>query len=164
MALSKTRKWITSLSEQVWPRHANPWSVVTRFAAIPAMIMAVWSREWLEWWSLLPIGMVVVWLAINPFAFSRIEKPVHWISKGIFGERLWLTGACQISNRSTLRVLVFLGVVGIVVMAWGLYAYNVTACALGAIVTTVAQLVRIALFARIYDVHSTSIPAEKPML
>jgi Family of unknown function (DUF6653) len=29
------------MDEAVWRRHANPWSVYTRFAAIPAMILAV---------------------------------------------------------------------------------------------------------------------------
>ena len=28
-----------------WMRHANPWSVWTRFAVLPLLILAVWSRE-----------------------------------------------------------------------------------------------------------------------
>jgi hypothetical protein len=36
------------MTEDAWKRHANPWSVWTRFAAIPLMILAIWSRVWLE--------------------------------------------------------------------------------------------------------------------
>jgi hypothetical protein len=28
-----------------WMRHANPWSVWTRFAVLPLLILAVWSRD-----------------------------------------------------------------------------------------------------------------------
>jgi Family of unknown function (DUF6653) len=35
-----------------WMRHANPVSVWTRFAVLPLMALAVWSREWIGWWSL----------------------------------------------------------------------------------------------------------------
>jgi hypothetical protein len=30
------------MTDEMWRRHANPWSVYTRFAAFPAMILAVW--------------------------------------------------------------------------------------------------------------------------
>jgi hypothetical protein len=35
------------MTDDAWQRHANPWSVWTRFAAIPLMILAIWSRVWL---------------------------------------------------------------------------------------------------------------------
>ena len=50
------------MSDEAWKRHANPWSVWTRFAAIPLMILAIWSRLWLGWWCLVPITAVIVWL------------------------------------------------------------------------------------------------------
>ena len=46
------------LTDEVWQRHANPWSVYTRIP-IPALLaLAVWSRTWIGRWSLLPIGVV----------------------------------------------------------------------------------------------------------
>jgi hypothetical protein len=30
--------------------------------AIPATILAIWSRAWVGWWSLVPVAVVVVWL------------------------------------------------------------------------------------------------------
>ena len=32
------------MTNEAWQRHANPWSVYTRFAAIPAGLLAIWSR------------------------------------------------------------------------------------------------------------------------
>lgn len=153
MTTAEHTDWIARLSEEAWPRHANPWSVITRFAAIPAAIIAIWSRQWLGWWSLLPTALVVMWLAINPFAFSPIQNPSHWISKGIFGERLWLARTGLTENKFVLRALVVVGMLGIIVVGWGLYTYDVAACVIGAVITTAAQLVRIYLFARIYDTH-----------
>ena len=48
------------MNDEAWRRHANPWSVYTRFAAIPAMILAVWSRVWIGWWALIPALLVAV--------------------------------------------------------------------------------------------------------
>jgi hypothetical protein len=45
------------MTDDVWRRHANPWSVYTRFAAIPPLIMAIWSRTWIGLWCLLPIAL-----------------------------------------------------------------------------------------------------------
>jgi len=53
--LMKTLAQITrvlGMTDEAWQRHANPWSVYTRFAAIPAMILAIWSRVWISWWAL----------------------------------------------------------------------------------------------------------------
>jgi hypothetical protein len=33
------------MSDEVWRRHAHPWSVCTRFAAIPPLVLAIWSRD-----------------------------------------------------------------------------------------------------------------------
>jgi hypothetical protein len=76
------------MDDEGWRRHANPWSVYTRFAAIPALILAVWSRTWIGWWSLLPIAGVVLWLFINPHLFPPVSSNHSWATRGIYGERL----------------------------------------------------------------------------
>ena len=35
------------MSDDVWFRHANPWSGWTRFSTYPLFILAFWSRGWL---------------------------------------------------------------------------------------------------------------------
>jgi hypothetical protein len=53
------------MTDQARKKHANPWSVWTQFAAIPAFELAVSSREWIGWWSLAGVALVVVWLWLN---------------------------------------------------------------------------------------------------
>jgi hypothetical protein len=84
------------MRDEMWKRHANPWSVWTRFAAIPAFMLAIWSRVWLGWWSLIPISLVVIWLCLNVFVFSPLTTPRSWASKGIYGEKLWLSKRSEI--------------------------------------------------------------------
>ena len=112
---------------EFWRRHANPWSVWTRFAAIPAVIMAVWSRSWLGWWALLPVAVVVVWLVINPIAFRPVHQPTAWVSKAVYGQQIWLTQRDQVpvEYRTILRWLVALGIAGLLFIAWGLWTLDV---------------------------------------
>lgn len=63
------------MTDEMWLRHADPWNVWTRFAAIPAFILAVWSRVWIGWWSLIPIALVILWLSLNVFVFPPITSP-----------------------------------------------------------------------------------------
>src|SRR5690349_18375174 len=117
--ISQLRLWASQLADKAWRRHANPWSVYTRFAAIPVGIAAVWSKEWLGWWSAIPIALVILWLVINPLAFAPVDKPVHWISKGIYGERRWLRGGPVIKgHRFLLNGLVIAGFVGLLLIVW----------------------------------------------
>ena len=71
------------MTDEAWRRHANPWSVYTRFAAIPALILAIWSRVWIGWWALVPVAVVLVWLWINPHVFAAVTQPRSWAAKGI---------------------------------------------------------------------------------
>jgi hypothetical protein len=77
------------LSGDTWMRHANPWSVWTRFAVLPMLAVAVWSRDWIGWWSLVPIALTLVFLMINPLLFKPPRSTRNWASKAVFGERIW---------------------------------------------------------------------------
>lgn len=109
------------MTDEAWRRHANPWSVYTRFAAIPAMILAIWSRVWVGW-ALVPVAVVIVWLLLNPLVFPAVTTPRSWAAKGIYGEKLWLVDRSQVprSYRVVLRWLIVLGSVGFVLLGWGL--------------------------------------------
>ena len=72
-----------------WMRHANPVSVWTRFAVLPLLAVSVWSRDWIGWWSLIPIGLSLVFMFVNPVLFSAPSSTRHWASKAVFGERIW---------------------------------------------------------------------------
>ena len=72
-----------------WMRHANPVSVWTRFAVLPLLAVSVWSRDWIGWWSLIPIGLSLVFMIANPVLFSTPSSTRNWASKAVFGERIW---------------------------------------------------------------------------
>jgi len=140
------------MSDEVWRRHANPWSVWTRFAAIPAMIIAIWSRSWLGWYALVPVAVVMVWLWLNPRVFSPVE-PITWAARGIYGERMWVHEPERIpeSEKSALRLLAVPGLVGFALLVWGLFALKVGPTIAGAAIIVVGQLWRIDRLGRIYD-------------
>jgi hypothetical protein len=54
-----------------WLRHANPVSVWTRFAVLPLLAISIWSRDWIGWWSLVPIVLSLVFMMINPLLFPK---------------------------------------------------------------------------------------------
>lgn len=145
--------------DEMWRRHANRWSVYTRFAAIPAAIVAGWSRVWLDWWAAVPLGVVVLWLIVNPFIFKPINTPTHWIEKGILGEQLWLRRSEAAGPyKWSLRVLLFLGFGGLAGMIAGIIALNPWLAIGGALVVIVAQIVRIRRFADVYNLCVTRSP------
>ncbi len=146
------------MDDDTWRRHANPWSVWTRFAAIPAMLLAIWSRTWIGWWSLVPILAVVVWLFVNPWAFPPVDELRGWTAKGIYGERAWLRDRTIVpaDHRAVLRLLVVLGSAGFAMIVWGLLVLDVWPTVFGATLVVVAQLWRIDRFTRLWDESARS--------
>ena len=132
-----------AMSDAVWMRHANPWSVWTRFSCLPLIVLAIWSRVWLGWWALLPITLACLWTWWNPRAFPPPEKTDNWASKGTFGERVFL-------NRRTVpipdhhvrwaMVLGFGSAVGIIPLVWGLWSLDVTMTLLGLVLVVLPKI------------------------
>lgn len=141
------------LSDQAWRRHANPWSVWTRFAAIPAMILAIWSRVWLGWWSLAGVAAVVVWLVVNPFVFAPVAEPNGWASRGIYGEKLCLTDRARmpLDYRVVIRRLIGVALVGAGFLAVGLWRLDPWPVLYGTTLVVLAQLWRIDRMGFLYE-------------
>ena len=89
MTLEKQIAKIFNLKNDNWMKHANPWSIWTRFATLPFLILAIWSRIWLSWYSLIPILVLVLWLIINPTLFKKPKTFDNWGSKSVLGEKFW---------------------------------------------------------------------------
>ncbi|MFI6603371.1 DUF6653 family protein [Nonomuraea sp. NPDC050536] len=140
------------MTDEAWKRHANPWSVWTRFAAIPAMILAIWSRTWIGWWALAAVALVIVWLVVNPHAFRAIEHPGSWTARGIYGEKLWLKDRSLVKgdHRKVQRLLVTVGSAGFVLLAYGLIALQVWPTVFGATLVILGQLWRIDRLGQLY--------------
>ena len=82
-----------AMDDTTWARHASPWSVWTRVLSLPPLLAAIWSHAWLGWWAVVPIGIIVLWLWLNPRLFAPPEHTDTWASKATFGERVWLNRA-----------------------------------------------------------------------
>lgn len=143
------------MTNEAWQRHTDPWSVWTRFVAIPLTLLAIRSRAWFGWWSLLPIGAVAVWLFINPRAFPPVREPRGWAARGIYGEhaRVQDRDLLPPDHRKVLRLLVTLGVIGFGMILWGLIALEVWPTVHGTTLVAVAQLWRIDRFGWLWDRH-----------
>lgn len=143
------------MNDEAWRRHANPWSVWTRFAAIPLMLLAIWSRTWIGWWCLVPVAAVVVWLFVNPKAFPPVDEPRSWAARGIYGERAWVRDRDLVppDHRGVLRLLVSLGTIGFGMILWGLIALQVWPTVFGTTLIVLAQLWRIDRFNWLWERH-----------
>jgi hypothetical protein len=111
------------MDDEAWARHANPWSVWTRVISLPLLMLAVWSRIWIGWWSLLPIAGVILWLWINPRAFPPPRSTDNWASKGVLGKRVWLNRRqvpVPAHHRLMPNILSTFSAAGAVIFIWGL--------------------------------------------
>ena len=134
---------IMGMTDEVWARHASPWSVATRFTILPLFALAVWSRDWIGWWALLAVGLVVFWAWYNPRAFPAPKSTDHWGAKGTFGERVFL-------NRRNVPIpahherwglaLGWASAVGIPFFAWGLWALSLWPTLLGTVLIVLPKV------------------------
>ena len=128
-----------------WMRHANPTSVWTRFGILPVLAVAIWSYDWIGWWSLVPTGLVLIFMMINPLLFREPPSTRNWASKAVFGERIWADRnditdmPPQFRASKVPTVVPALQVVGVIVLAYGLFRLDVVAVVSGVLLTQVAK-------------------------
>ncbi|MFI7111602.1 DUF6653 family protein [Nonomuraea sp. NPDC050227] len=78
MKLTQAAAATFGLDDEAWKRHANPWSVWTRMAGLAPILLPIYFREALGWWSLAPIAAGVIWMWLNPHAFAPVHEPRSW--------------------------------------------------------------------------------------
>ena len=111
------------MTDEVWARHANPWSVWTRYLALPVLILSIWSRAWIGPWSLLPILLSIVWIWINPRVFAIPSSTKTWASKAVLGERVWLNRKkipIPKHHQPIINILNTISAIGSLLCIWGL--------------------------------------------
>ena len=122
------------MTDAVWERHANPWSVWTRYAGLPLLVLAIWSRVWLGWWAIAPVILTILWMWLNSRAFSKPPTTHHWTSKALLGERVWLNHeAVPIlpHHRPVITFTNMVNAIGFVICLWGLWSLQLWPTALG---------------------------------
>lgn len=116
---------LMSMDDATWRRHANPLSGWTRMlTALPLLLLALWSRVWLGWWSVLPIAMAVFWIWWNPRAFGEPASFDSWMSRGVLGERIYIDHRAELPahHLTAARTLALASLPGMIVMIWGIVA------------------------------------------
>lgn len=143
------------LDDQGWARHANPWSGWTRFiTCLPLLVLAIWSRTWLGWWSLAPIAVALLWIWANPRAFGPARDDSAWITKGVFGERFWslrATDPVPDRHRKLPHFLNAVALLGLPFLVWGLIALQVWPTIMGMVFVIGGKLWYIDRMAILYE-------------
>ena len=127
-----------------WMRHANAWSVWTRFAVLSLLILAVWSWDWIGWWSLGAVALVLVFLMVNPLLFRESGSTRNWASKSVFGEHIWSDRDTvelprQFRDSKVPAVATAIQVAGVALLAYGLIELDLLTVAAGLVLTQTAK-------------------------
>ena len=145
---------LMGMSDETWKRHANPWSGWTRFAAMPLLTAAIWSRLWLGWGALAPLALVVIFIWINPRMFPAPKTTGHWMSRGVLGERVWLNRKnIPIPDRYEwqAQILNLCAGIGLIPYAYGLWRLEVVPTVLGMVLIIGFKTWFLARMVSLYD-------------
>jgi hypothetical protein len=148
-----------------WQRHANPWSVYTRIPIPPLLAAAIWSRHRIGWWSLVPVGLVCAWTAVNPRAFPPPRTLDHWASKGVLGETHWAARKevpIPVRHRVAPNVLSAISALGVPFIARGLVVRNGWMVCFGLAVEVAGKTWFIDRMAVLYDDVASTTPPPQP--
>jgi hypothetical protein len=132
------------MSDEVWFRHANPWSGLSRFATYPLVVLAFWSRAWIGIWFLIPVAVVFIWAWLNPRIFPKPKSTNNWASKAVFGERIFAerkkTATHVPSHHVTVaNITTIIAIIGVVVLIYGLVVLEIWPTLAGASITILGK-------------------------
>lgn len=68
----------------VFARHSNPWSMWTRWASTPLVLVPVWRRSGRD------AALVGLWMAVNPVVFGQPAHDRAWATRAALGEEQWI--------------------------------------------------------------------------
>jgi len=145
---------VFAMDEATWARHANPWSVWTRVATLPLLVAAIWSRDWIGAWAILPVAVTVAWLWLNPRAFPPPRRWDAWATRGVLGERIWLARRVRPlppEHRTVPVLLSILAALGALLLAAGLLVLDPWTTVFGTMVTMLAKLWFVDRMVWLYD-------------
>ena len=142
MSIESTTEKLFQMSEEVWQKHANPWSVLTRYSCLPLLCFAAWSRVWIGWMCVIPIFLVCLWIWINPRVFSKPKSTNNWASKAVLGERVLLKQTQKDlpnHHRAAINTLKLITFIGFLLAISGLVILHPWLVILGTIITIIGK-------------------------
>lgn len=126
---------IFNLTDENWMKHANPWSVWTRYSVLPLIVFAFWSRIWISWWCLIPGILSIGWMFFNPIFFPKPTSTQNWASQSVLGERVYLNrdkvDIPAIHKSPIYSVLNGISSIGMLIAIWAIVYYSVWGAILG---------------------------------
>ncbi|OUR79085.1 hypothetical protein A9Q83_05755 [Alphaproteobacteria bacterium 46_93_T64] len=131
------------MDDATWARHANPLSGWSRLSILPLLALAIWSREWLDWWALVSVALVLLWNWINPRLFKVPLSTNSWMSQGVMGERYWIASKevpiPKHHTQVTRVLIVFIGI-GVALLALGLWQLDLYLTLVGLVISMGGKL------------------------
>ncbi|MGF1571487.1 MAG: DUF6653 family protein [Sumerlaeia bacterium] len=130
------------MTDDVWAKHANPWSVYTRYPCLPILAFFIWSRVWIGWWCMVPILLTCLWIWANPRVFGKPKSTKNWPSKAVFGERVLLMHPkipTPKHHRRAIEFTKFLMLLGTLILIFGLVQQSASNTVLGVTIVLLAK-------------------------
>jgi hypothetical protein len=134
MTLERKIAKLFKLTDENWMKHANPWSVWTRYSVLPIIVLAFWSRVWIGWWSVIPVIISLAWMFFNPVFFKRAKSTNNWASKAVLGERVWSNRdkvGVPSYHKTVPNILNGISSVGMVLSIWAIVTLSIWPAILG---------------------------------
>jgi hypothetical protein len=134
MTLERNIAKLFKLTDENWMRHANPWSVWTRYSVLPIIVLAFWSRVWIGWWAAIPVILSLAWMFFNPVFFKKAGSTKNWASKSVLGERVWSNRdkiAIPVYHNTAPHILNGISSLGMLLSIWAIVALSIWPAVLG---------------------------------
>jgi len=127
-----------------WMRHANKWSVWTRFSVVSLFALAIWSRDWIGLWCLVPVALAAVWMFTNPLFFRAPDSTRNWASRAVLGERIWVDRKsadipAAFRSPATANIANGLSALGLGFLAYGLIDLDLVATVAGILIVHIGK-------------------------
>jgi hypothetical protein len=142
MSIEKTTEKLFGMSEEVWRRHTNPWSVWTRYSCLPLLCFAVWSRVWIGGLCIIPIALICLWIWLNPRVFGKPKSTNNWASKAVLGERVLLNhpkSDLPGHHKRSIAILKMVIFIGFLMAVTGLVVLHMWLTILGTVITILGK-------------------------
>lgn len=137
MTLAAHLERLMGMDDAVWLRHANPLSGWTRMPILPLLALAIWSRVWIGGVAWIIVGLICVWIWLNPRVFPVPERFDAWMSRGVLGEWVYLRHRASLPahHLRATRMLEWASLPGVLVMIWGLWSLDAQAAIFGTVLS-----------------------------